>query len=545
MNTKNSPEKILRAKLQGLSPEHDTPVGLIHPYWARKPLNIVQMVIDVLSERGEIVGDPFMGSGTTVFAALSRNRSVIASDLNPLAVFIVLSILSLRRDTRRKIAEADKFVRECAEGILPWFRTESGGYVERERFVVNGSYENGDFKIDPVETVIKDRFNDRWTRRRVIASSEISLVETYPDSLIDKPVRFHEYSLIPNSRIAVPNGARLSHFFAESNRAAINYVLLNLNEKKSSRSKQVLRFVLSSALPLLRLSDKKASSQWPYWRPRQMLTSRNPAIILEQRLEALRQAAEWVCNVLPEIHMTTPDQLKGAGNAHAHCSIRTLAAQEIFTDGFAPESVDLIVTDPPYSDQAPYLEYSYLWVSLLGLKQKRDAYGLEIVKTDAPSRVKDSSEYLTRLCAGLHNCCKLLKRGKYLVLFYQDTDLRHWAGISKTFRSNGLRLCDVIPMPKQRRSIKTVTSPGNTLDGDLICVFKKDSTNPESLRAGEVNVQDSKLEQVLKGLDHKSSYFERYAEFVKFCLQKEELVDQLSRKENQIPKWLNKRIVEE
>lgn len=536
MNTSFDKTKILKDKLNKLSPEHDTPIGLIHPYWARKPFNVVQTIVDVLSEQGDIVADPFMGSGTTVFAALSKYRNVIASDLNPLAVFIVQNILSLKKSTNGTIANAEQFVKDYVAMTLPWFQIQSGGYIERERFLVSGSYEHGRFSLNPIETVVKQHKNSKWVERKVFPSSKISRINGYPRRLLRHPINFDNQILVPNSRIAIPYGARLSHFYSEVNRAAINLALLIINKKSTKTAQQLLNFLLSSALPLVRLSDRKASSQWPYWRPRHMLTSRNPAIIFEQRLEALREAANWVCNFLPEFELTSPNRIK-RNQKELNCAIKMSSAQNIFSHGFTSNSADLIVTDPPYTDQAPYLEYSFLWISMLGLNLIRNAHKLEIVRTDAPSRVKDSSEYLIRLCEALENCCKLLKRNKYMALFYQDTDLQHWAGISKVLRKNGLQLKDVIPIPKQRRSIKTVVSPGNTLDGDLICIFEKTGKDLSKPPKHDIETLKSHLRGALKS-PSSASFFEKYAHFIKFCLLEKTLIGELSTKERNISKWL-------
>ena len=42
-----------------------TPMYLIHKYWARKPHNVVSEYIQHYSREGEIVLDPFGGSGVT------------------------------------------------------------------------------------------------------------------------------------------------------------------------------------------------------------------------------------------------------------------------------------------------------------------------------------------------------------------------------------------------------------------------------------------------------------------------------------------------
>ena len=43
-----------KKNLLKLSPVHDNPSGLIHPYWARKPLNIIASIICNFPKKGDM-----------------------------------------------------------------------------------------------------------------------------------------------------------------------------------------------------------------------------------------------------------------------------------------------------------------------------------------------------------------------------------------------------------------------------------------------------------------------------------------------------------
>jgi DNA modification methylase len=57
----------------------------MHKFWARKPHNIVRHYIESYSRDGEIVLDPFCGSGVTPLEAMKQGRKAIAVDLDPIA----------------------------------------------------------------------------------------------------------------------------------------------------------------------------------------------------------------------------------------------------------------------------------------------------------------------------------------------------------------------------------------------------------------------------------------------------------------------------
>jgi site-specific DNA-methyltransferase (adenine-specific) len=55
-------------------------------YPAEKPSHVSEVLINQSSQQGELVADPFMGSGSVGVAALKLGRRFIGTDLNPAAV---------------------------------------------------------------------------------------------------------------------------------------------------------------------------------------------------------------------------------------------------------------------------------------------------------------------------------------------------------------------------------------------------------------------------------------------------------------------------
>jgi DNA modification methylase len=64
----------------------------VHGYFTKQSWNVVQEYIKNFSQQGDLVLDPFGGSGVTAIEALMCDRRAIHLDLNPMSVFLVDSL---------------------------------------------------------------------------------------------------------------------------------------------------------------------------------------------------------------------------------------------------------------------------------------------------------------------------------------------------------------------------------------------------------------------------------------------------------------------
>jgi len=489
--------KNFKTTVLNLPPEHDYPAGLIHPYWARKPLNIIESIICHFSKEGDTVADPFMGSGTSIVAAIKNNRNAIGGDLSPVSKLLVSGILSSSKSPEKFRIVLNNAVSNWTDFAISLYETNCGRCVERESYFVDGEFVDGLFKLSFEEAKLKP-IVDKELKGKVELVQELSFKNKLCRKGLKTPVNFSKIKFTENTRIAVHKGTKASDFFTERNMIFINHAQAYISENITCIEEvDFLKLFLSSLIPMLRLSDKKASSQWPYWRPKKELTSRNPCVAIKRRNKAFIKCLNWEASFLNSDSVTS--------------SVFQLSADDF--ESVIEEKVDLIVTDPPYADHAPYLEYSDLYWSIVNGERTQHLWNKEIVKTNAVGRLNDSNDYELRMFNSLCRVLSCLKEEGYFIFFYLDKNLNNWQSIKNAIHESGCVTEDVIAIPKQRRSMKAVTSPGKTLDGDLIIVCKK----TKALK--EVRVKAS-LKEILKEVEG-DTYFDRYGHFIKEYLTTE------------------------
>ncbi|MBQ6614957.1 MAG: DNA adenine methylase [Thermoguttaceae bacterium] len=456
-------------RIKGIKPVVDNPGGKIHNYMARKPYNVVSEIINSFSKPGDLVYDPMFGSGTTLIEASKLDRRAIGTDLNPVA-YELCSISLQSWDLLRINALIDNFVKEVEESCSNIYEISHDGesrVIERCHFDYT---ENG---FVPTAYWYKIKINDRLSGRKKCNSTPEFLRE-YELYRRIKLVRIHNHALMPNSRIAIKENATVFSYFCYRNLAALDRIFTILDKYKDEYGYEILRLLVSSSINLIKLSDKKASSQIPYWLPQKDVTSRNAVFIIQQKAVAMKTGLMYL-----------NDNCKSFIN-NEKVRIYCQSAQSLNRDVLVDGSVDLVLTDPPYMDQVPYLEYNQLWFYLLNMEDRIDLAN-ELVVSDAQVRNKNQKDFDNIFNQIITRASQALKSGGLFVMFYHTFDLKSWSNILTIMHNNGLRYVYQIPTAAPRKSFKTIMSPRSTLDGNYLLFFVKDNNSKIKEFVGDIS----------------------------------------------------------
>lgn len=457
--------------IKELKPIVDNPAGFMHNYMARKPYNVVSEIIKRFCPENGYVYDPMFGSGTTIIEASKLGRKAIGTDINLLAY--KLCKVSLTRWDLHKVEHAiDSFceaVRSSCNPLYMHIEENENRIVERCHFDRCGT------ELVPTVYWYKLQKNGKLTgRKKAIASN--AFIEQYEIYKHTEKQNIDDLALIPNSRIAIGPNATVYGYFCNRNLIAMDRILGILHSYQNSYCYDILELLVSSAINLIKLSDKKASSQMPYWLPKKDVTSRNAVMIIEQKAVAFKEGLAYLC-----------DKCKNFVGEN-DIVLENIPAQNISLNLLPNESIDLILTDPPYTDQVPYLEYNQLWYKVMGWNGFTDeSLSAELVVSDAPSRNKDADDFNHIFEVILSRISPALKTNGYFIMFYHSFDLKSWSKILRTMQEHGLTYCGQIPSATPRKSFKTIMTPKGTLDGNYIVVFQKRATIESSEFDGSVD----------------------------------------------------------
>lgn len=420
MNDRTCIEPILEA-IPAARQEEARHYG-VHPYFTRRPANVVRDYIERYSEVGDVVLDPFGGTGVTAIEAFLIGRNAIQNDLNPFANFIARNIADTTLDSTAPLRQAfERIELACKDSLQKIEKDEA----EAQRWLE---------KLPLPENIRLPRNSD---------------AEFYYDMFT--PRQLAGLGLIKQAIDCESGVIRDSLLLAWSASVAkLNKTFLSAKGRAESRGG-------SSIFSIYRYKLASKAVELPIWetfhgRFLNVLAAKEEVL----QLRAYRQKPAG-----------------GALKLDSEKNFRALSHDAATLDKIIkPASVDYIFTDPPYGAFISYLDLSILWNHWLGFPVTEKTREQETIVGGEQKHTEE--HYKKSLARSIETCFRLLKPDRWLSIVFQHWDTSYFSTILETASECGGELKaaitqtgDVIwSMHKKKNS-------ASVLAGEMILTFYK------------------------------------------------------------------------
>ncbi|WP_194841698.1 DNA methyltransferase [Clostridium butyricum] len=452
-----------------------------HLYWSQKPFNICDILIESFSEDGDVILDPFMGSGVTIIQALNKKikRRAVGVEINDVPVFIVKTLLSSYN--YKQISEVILRFVDKIKRLNSYYETKCQACGETG-IIQKVIFDRADWKSQPeLKTICYKCTCNKKVLTKQADEEDIKKINIKYDVK-----NIEDIVLINNSRLAVYEGQKISSIFTKRNFAVLDNIIGHMNDE-NKEILPCLKYIILSILHLSKITDTHSNSQWPLWTPKKDCVEKNIPELFEKRANLFLKSIRFAeTNLYRGRHEV--DTFKQLGNGDY--LIFQKGVQNLEDIDIPDNSVDLIITDPPYLGQVLYSEYMQLYTPFLKL-----AFNLEdeIVVSTSPQRDKKEENYYSLMEQAFIKISAKLKNGKYMCMYFHDSNLDVWYNLISILERVGLRYLSQVHV-KKKNTLKNIISPKKSLNGDAVLFFvkepiKKNSTiEIESTEEMELNI---------------------------------------------------------
>lgn len=439
-------------------------------YFTRQSWDVVKNNIEHFTFKGDVVLDPFGGSGVSAIEALMSGRQGIHTDLNPLSIFMTKALCA-----KISLAEFSMLVKEILEEfelLRPKNKKETEEFLKKAKYYPNAISED----FGEVASV-KMQEEVLW-----IPKDELLAKGSDVDSVLKlfSPLQLAELALLRKLIFEKTAKTRDKELWEQRKRLRVSLMLgfyntlslINLtyhNTPKGGPASAITRYYRYRLAPqptFLNVAEifknkvkrvekgKRELENSPFYEaylsPLSGVIKDFKSPLLKKRNEDLNQTNSLLEHFNGDkIFQADATNLKELEN----------------------KSVDFIYTDPPYGAKIPYLDLSTMWNAWLDLEVDLSTRKKECIEKG--SLDKGREEYKNLMIASLKEMYRVLKFNRWLAFVFQHQDLQFWQILVEEAQKLGFEYVGSVRQSNGQTSFKKRQYSFTVLSGQLIMYFRK------------------------------------------------------------------------
>ncbi len=508
------PKPVKIAYEHGISAGKNTYVYDAHTYHTKVPPQGIELLIEYYTRPGDVVLDPFCGSGMTGVATTNLRRKALLSDLSPAAVFIAYNLNTPIDSGRymnavKEIAARCKDVeselysthcRTCKKKTPMLYTVWSYGLLcnecgcefnlwdvaRDERESVKESKILAEFDCPHCGKHIKKRGLKRTKRYPVSVGYKCcgaglkeckAPLDEYDRDLLDNLEKsglpeglWYPTDAFPdgvNTRQPIAAGVTsVDKAYTPRGLYAMALLWKLASEWPEEDIREKLKFTITSLYQRVTVF-----SEFRFWGGSGNTANYNvPAIMNEQNVfTTFVRKANTISWYFREA-ASTPRQVEVT--TQSACCLAQLP----------DKSVDYIFTDPPFGANINYSEMNFLWESWLQVKTDNREEAI-VNKVQG----KDYLDYQSLLCRAFKEMRRVLKDDSWLTVVFHNSSEKAWKAIQTSLDDAGFSIEGTQTFDKEHGTFKMFVSE-NAVGYDLVLHCRKAESAGHHLGAQDVSV---------------------------------------------------------
>ena len=445
-----------------------------HSYHTKVPVEGLVQLINHYTDPGDVVLDPFCGSGQTGVAAVLTGRRAVLSDLSPAAVHIARGYTARVDPARFKQVASELLVglgpleldlygvpggrieytvwsdvhrcSTCEREILFWDAAvdHEVGAVQRTLScpVGHGPFKKTDLLWLRSQPVQENISLDGQTTRLVRPAEEVGL-----DGSVNRANIPHWYPSVPwepwremwRAQHEVQGIATSADFFTARNLHALSALWDAIGQVGEDSIRGGLRFVFTASV-----NRASRRYQWHPKRPTNVLSSTMYLASLNYEFN--------VFSLFRRKLATITDMYQRTWEAPGMCEVHLGSAERL--TWVADSSVDYVFTDPPFGSNIYYGDSSFLWEAWLG--EQTDVAAETVVNRRLTPDLGRTTldDYEKAMSQAMGEISRVMRPGAWASLQFHNSDDAVWSSIQNAVDSAGLRVEAAVVMDKGQASFK-------------------------------------------------------------------------------------------